>query len=392
MENKKMNIVFFPHSVNYGLAGTNRLQNIIYFLKKEGAGTVANIALVDEPIVPGNENPPFLTDYKEIAYGPSVFNFLKHIFQTGFHLYKFRKKDSRNLIYFYGEVDIKNFFFVTWGRMLGYRVVIDIVEDLEAIQKFKSFKNKLKYKSAIFFRKRLDRYADGFTVVSSHLEKKIRLNFPDRPVFFLPVTINKYLLDDHPDGRPAKPLTIFYSGSFNEKDGLPYLLGAAGELKQAGYAFRILLSGKGTDAEMQAFREIVQRAGLEEQVRYLGFLDRDEYIRILSSAADVLCMTRINSAYANAGFPFKLGEFLATGKPVIASTVGDVPKYLSADDAYLVAPESIAEIRAALIAIVSDPKKAVQVGLNGKRAAMKYFDHENYAGPLKEFFEKQINS
>ena len=68
MENKKMNIVFFPHSVNYGLAGTNRLQNIIYFLKKEGVDAVANIALVDEPITPGNDNPPFLTDYKILQF------------------------------------------------------------------------------------------------------------------------------------------------------------------------------------------------------------------------------------------------------------------------------------------------------------------------------------
>jgi len=157
---KPLNIVFFPTSVNFGLAGTNRLQNIIYFLKKENTDSISNIALEDKSKLfeKGNEE-LFLKNYKEIYYAPSIVKFISHIFTTSWYILKSKKKKSKNLVYFYGEVDIKNFFFVIWARLLGFRIVIDVVEDLDAVHKFRSFKNKIKYKSAVFFRKRLNRFS-----------------------------------------------------------------------------------------------------------------------------------------------------------------------------------------------------------------------------------------
>ena len=386
MNDLPLNIVFFPHSANHGLAGTNRLQNIIFFLTKEGVGSIANIALLDKPAnVPFIITDPFIKEYKEIFYGPSVINFIKHIFQTIIILKKYRRSDSKNVMYFYGEVDIKNFFFLKWARLIGYKIIIDVVEDLEAFTSFKSFKNKLKYKSGIFFRKRLDGYADGFTVVSTLLDEKIHAAYPKIPRFFLPVTINKYLLNNDKVNAQYEGLKIFYSGSFNEKDGLPYLLAALQIIANSNRSFKLILSGKGTESEMKKFWLDVREHKLDDFVDYRGFLSRKEYMKVLSAEADVLCMTRVNSAYANAGFPFKLGEFLGTGKPVIASTIGDIEKYLSINDAYLVQPENPTAIKNAINDIFDDNEKAIKIGLKGRKVAMRFFDHELYSVPLKEF-------
>src|SRR4051812_23108543 len=197
MKTTPINIVFFPHSVNFGLAGTNRLQNIIYYLKKDNINSIYNIALEDKSkLFDKHAVDPFLDNYREVYYGPSITAFIKHIFQTTWLLFKHKKRGLNNIIYFYGEVDIKNFFFVLWARLIGYKVVIDVVEDLEAFTQFKSFKNRVKYRSAVFFRKRLNVFADGFTVVSKHLESKITAAFPRKPIFFFPVTINKHLLTE----------------------------------------------------------------------------------------------------------------------------------------------------------------------------------------------------
>jgi glycosyltransferase involved in cell wall biosynthesis len=214
--------------------------------------------------------------------------------------------------------------------------------------------------------------------------------FPKVPLFFLPVTVNRELLENQEQDRPPRALTLFYSGSFNEKDGLPYLLEGLYLTRKAGVPLRLMLSGKGTAKEMELFWETVRRFGLADIVDYKGFLTRTAYLQSLSSGADVFCMTRINSAYANAGFPFKLGEFLATGKPVIASKVGDVEKYLTNNDAYLVNPENPEEIKNALVDIARFPLLAKVAGLNGREVARKYFDHENYAGPLRHFLAEQI--
>ena len=386
MKELQLNIVFFPQSVNYGLAGTNRLQNIIHYLRLEGIDSIANVALLDKPANGTTSTAePFVKDYNEVFYGPSAFHFVRHIFKTIKYLNSYNKKGYKNVIYFYGEVDIKNFFFLKWARLVGYKIVIDVVEDLEAFKSFKSFKNKLKYKSAVFFRKRLSGYANGFTVVSTHLYNKLNAAYPQIPSFFLPVTINKHLLAFGGIRDANQKSTIFYSGSFNEKDGLPYLLAALHLVAEANKQFRLVLSGQGTDNEMNKFWQDVTRYQLEDNIDYRGFLSRNAYITLLAREADILCMTRINSAYANAGFPFKLGEFLATGKPVIASTIGDVHKYLTTDDAYLVPPENSMAIKNAIIDIMEKPEAADGIGKRGKQAAMRFFDHELYALPLKEF-------
>jgi glycosyltransferase involved in cell wall biosynthesis len=384
---RPLNIVFFPHSVNYGLAGTNRLQNIIYYLRKSDENTtISNIALEDKSKLLNKDGVDlYVSEYTELYYAPSISLFAKHIPQTINYLYQYKKKGFKNVIYFYGEVDIKNFFFVIWAKAIGYKIVVDIVEDLETYTKYKSLKNRIKYKSAVFFRKKLNLFADGFTVVSKHLEQKMRMMFKTTPVFFLPVTINKYLLGTATDQRKSAVSTILYSGSFNEKDGLPYLLKALQGVKAQGKAFRFLLSGKGSDSEMLYFWQQVQQYGLEQQVHYLGFLSRPDYIKVLTAEADILCMTRINSAYANAGFPFKLGEFLVSGKPVIASTVGDVQTYLTPDDAWLVEPENADQICEAIVDIINHPEMALSKGANGRKAALKYFDHEMYADELEQF-------
>ena len=81
MASPPLNVVFFPHPVNHGLAGTNRLQNIIYFLKKQGVGSVSNISLSDSPAEADQlTGEPFLKEYKEIYYGPSAWNFVQAYF------------------------------------------------------------------------------------------------------------------------------------------------------------------------------------------------------------------------------------------------------------------------------------------------------------------------
>lgn len=45
-------------------------------------------------------------------------------------------------------------------------------------------------------------------------------------------------------------------------------------------------------------------------------------------------MCRNLSEYANASFPFNLGEYLAIGNPVIATKVSDIEMCLTDEDAY----------------------------------------------------------
>jgi glycosyltransferase involved in cell wall biosynthesis len=99
-------------------------------------------------------------------------------------------------------------------------------------------------------------------------------------------------------------------------------------------------------------------------------------------------MTRINSKFANAGFPFKLGEFLASGKAVIATSVGDVPNYLFNDiNALLINPNSAEEIIDALLLLIEDPDKRKALGAEARKTAERCFDSDTVGMRLLSIFE-----
>jgi glycosyltransferase involved in cell wall biosynthesis len=99
-------------------------------------------------------------------------------------------------------------------------------------------------------------------------------------------------------------------------------------------------------------------------------------------------MTRVNSKFANAGFPFKLGEFLASGKGVIATNVGDVSKYLhNEQNALLIQPDSVDDIKNALLTFVHSPEKISAFGKEARKTAETYFDSTKVSLELLSIFE-----
>jgi glycosyltransferase involved in cell wall biosynthesis len=94
------------------------------------------------------------------------------------------------------------------------------------------------------------------------------------------------------------------------------------------------------------------------------------------SRATMLVFTRPSSLQADYGFSTKLGEYLATGRPVIATRTGEVEKYLKdGQNAFICDPNenSIAE---KICAISENYSLALKVGEEGRQCALRYFNNK----------------
>jgi glycosyltransferase involved in cell wall biosynthesis len=145
------------------------------------------------------------------------------------------------------------------------------------------------------------------------------------------------------------------------------------------------MTGQGSKARMEKICARISASPCANQIRYLGFLDDDEYYKVINNC-DIPCMVRNASVYANAGFPFKLGEYLATGNPTIASRVGDVTEYLvDRQHAVLVEPGSVVAIVNALEYVLDHPAEAHSIGLAGRHVAEQSFEKDRSGRELLEF-------
>jgi len=388
---KNLNVIFMGnYSYPQGMAATKRIRHFAEYLVARQINTKVMLLRLSgsghtESDTKGICNNVY---YESIGNNIDINKNLLHLFYDAllyfmkgvFILYRWKSGRTKNILYCYNGLSIENALFVLAAKLFGYYIVFDIVEDHVLTQEKLHFLAKLKLYSVRVFEKHINKFANAIIVISYHLKEKFDKNSQNSiPIKLIP--ISAACLDSTAVKMPGNPIKIVYTGSFARKDGVDLLLDAYGNLRKVNKNCILLLAGKSDN--LSKIQDLV--AG-KEGVSYLGYLD-DRHFYELINDADILCATRTGSAYANAGFPFKLGEYLATGNPVIASNVSDVSFYLQhMQDAIIVEPDNVFEIQKALEFCINNPAKAKSIGENGRLKCIKYFSPEINGQNLLELF------
>lgn len=389
----KMNLIFtgnFPYP--HGMAGTKRVQNSIDQLTRHEDINIKVLILrqgrtryADGDLCGTFKGVEYITVGDDIE--PNIKAFFKSItcfFKAAAYLRKNYNSRQKNIIYIYGYPSTDNISLVIFGKILGYKVLFDIVEDVSFMESAPDIFARIKHLSATCLSRIPRLFTDGVLVISGHLQQKMLKIAKGRfPVFLYPVSVNFAKFESAPR-EFHDPIRLFYGGTFGSKDGIENLISAF-EIVCAKYDNAVLtLTGKGAKKRMEKIQKIISESKYRERFSYKGYLEDDEYYNLLSNS-DILCMTRTGSAFAGTGFPFKLGEYLATGRSVIASGVSDVRRYLEdKKNAVIIEPDSVSAITEAIEFLITHPDEAKRIGQAGKETAKKNFDAEALGKNLRQ--------
>lgn len=303
-------------------------------------------------------------------------------------LKKNRKKGEKNILYNYNYADLKNIVFLLYARMIGYKIILDIIED-NRFERPDGFVNRFRLKTSIFLFRFSRKFTDYFVAISEQLYERVEQNAKGKvPVSLIPITVNLNYFKRNGYHADKNNLKIFYGGSYAVKDGLKYLIDAFDVVSKKDEGIQLILTGSAPiKSDLEEIKTKIDKVAAKNRIRFMGFLKTEDYYNLLNNC-DIFCMTRINSVYANAGFPFKLGEFLAAGKAVIATRVGDVPNYLFNDvNALVINPDSVEELSDAIMTVVNNPEKINTLGPEARKTAETYFDSEKVSMKLLSIFE-----
>ncbi len=120
--------------------------------------------------------------------------------------------------------------------------------------------------------------------------------------------------------------------------------------------------------------QLVHDLGLDDRVIFTGMKPTAEIPQLLVNA-EALFLTRPDTLQNRAGFSTKLGEYLASGNPVVAAGVGDIPLYLKdRENAFVYTPGDYDAVEDAMEFILTHPAEANEIGHKGKVAAHTYFN------------------
>jgi glycosyltransferase involved in cell wall biosynthesis len=387
----KLNVVFTGFPYPQGLAGTKRNQHAIDALKQYDASVKVLVLRQSTKV-----NKPCGV-YKGIPYetiGPDLWR-MRFLLTSPVFFMKSMKAireafcpDSRNIFYIYGPPTFNNFPMIRQARKFGYKIIFDIVEDDDvAWNRSSSLWFKATNYTARWLSKRISSIADGIIVISSHLQGKFRdLTGGKIPILLRSISVDTArILYTQPFSNGK--ISLFYAGIFGVKDGVENLLEAFDSLAPLYPRLRLVLSGGGGPERMHKILDRMNISPFRDRIEYVGYLTEEKYYQLLCSV-DIPCVPRVDSLYANAGFPFKLGEFLASGKPVIASRVSDIENFISdREHAILINPGSVDEIISGVRYLIENQDRAIQIGIRGRKKALVKFDVGVQRNSLYDFLD-----
>lgn len=363
-----MNIIFIsrlPYPI--GMAGTKRIRLFAEYLVRKG--------VIVKVIITGKSNKQnnISGSYNNVEYNYFKKNNLLYIFGL-WEFYKllnyYLKNNSKNYIYIYNGIDLTNILFVIIAKLMGFAIITDIVEDYSFHDEETSFRFRLLIRTKIFFDNHLQHLSDYIIVISKHLKKKYtRKGIPQDKIRLIPISAENLMISIKEPILRDKTRFV-YSGSFNAKDGIQNILKAFKQLSATYSNIELILSGPNKRIPNEYFNTYFK----EDNIEYVGLIPNTSFYEFLSDS-DALLSTRVNTTYANAGFPFKLGEYLATGNPVITTNISDITTYLTDKiDVIIVKPNNVNSLVEAMKFIIDNKVKSKNIGINGKETASKHFN------------------
>lgn len=227
---------------------------------------------------------------------------------------------------------------------------------------------------------------DGLFCISHFLMEFYKNNgVKDHKLFLVPSTVDPERFSEVSE-NPNEKQYIGYFGSLTfKRDSVDTLIKAFALISNHYPEIQLVLGGFCSETERKQIVDLTDNLNLQNQVKLLGYLKREEIIAYVSHA-HILVMVRSNNEESRASYPSKLSEFLASSKPVITVNVGEIPNYIvDGVNAFMVEPENANALAEKLEYVLSNYELAKQVGQKGKELTDTVFNYNFQAKRMLEF-------
>lgn len=307
-------------------------------------------------------------------------NKIKGLINTLIILKKIRRKHDFKVLFYTTEV-WEEFILFIFLRLMR----VSIIKECSEIPNFIIYEKRAKKYHRFFLKINLKMY-DQLIVISDFLRSFYSEIFT-KNISQIPILVDMKRFGNTHGGMYREKSIITYVGSMGgNKDGLENLIDAMAIVKEKNNKIQLQLIGTAPDKDLIRLKNKVDNLGLTEIVLFLGKKKIEEIPSFLENS-DILVLARPNNDQAKAGFPTKLGEYLASAKPVVITSTGEIPKYLKNNfSAYLADPDDIVDFANRVIYALSD-KNSEAVGKTGYEVAKNCFNYELYGKKILNIIE-----
>jgi len=249
--------------------------------------------------------------------------------------------------------------FILPALLLKRKVVCHIHPDL-----FVDFICELKGVTACFVRFML-KHVSGFVVLSSRMQDKIKVLFPEKPVWVLhnPVDVESM---KNVNGCSRESNRLLFLGWFISSKGVYELVDAVGKLLEESCDIRLDFFGT-KDADR--LRNYITSKELGQSITVHGWIGHDEKVKEFYRSTMLVLPSHTE------GVPNVILEAMATKTPIVATPVGGLQEVLcDGINSLIVRVNDFDDLSEKIRSLIDNPEKRVQLAENAYREAVEKYD------------------
>lgn len=178
-------------------------------------------------------------------------------------------------------------------------------------------------------------------------------------------------------------LTVGWVGRLSREKGADVFLRSAARVVMEVPEARFVVVGDGPDRE--TLEALIGELHIRENVSMLG--RRDDIPSVLASV-DVMV-----SSSRQEGLPMAILEGMASGLPLIATAVGDVPTVVRNEQTGVLVPaEDVGALSGAMVGLLRDPERRKRLGTAARRLIEDEFSAERMTAEYVRVYEEAMDA
>lgn len=360
---------FFPSPYSPNTAATNR--GISYIKGFSELGYNVNVVYF-RPNSACDKNPYSYENVKIYHYWSRyiskirILQYVSMLFFLVYFLIKLRKGD---VVYCYNNVEVW-LPIVKWRKSV--RVFVEYTEHPEVV----GIGGRFLVPSMENFYKYLSKVCGLFVITTSLRDFFISKGVDSRKIHIANITVDESRFENVKKFSNTESYIAYCGTLSNNKDGVDLLIKSFSIVHSVCPNIKLFIIGAAVEQdELNSNMLLINKMGLKDSVVLTGVVSASDMPQLLKNAT-ILVLNRPDNVQSKNGFATKLGEYLLSENPVVVTSVGDIPLFLTDGISAYLAPPGNSELFAEkIIYVLNHIEEALHVGRNGAEVARKEFSY-----------------
>lgn len=269
-----------------------------------------------------------------------------------------------------------------YSFLIGFPVILNFVELGSVMKGREGF---LKRVNDLIFDRIIVRIVDGALPISEKLMNYYRSASPTKPCMKLPILCDFENFFIRP--RTETDTVFLYCGAASYFELVDFLISAFDQLQPVGSEVYLDLILGGKAQELNRLKDRIKQAGNREHIRLMTNVPHKDIPGHYARASALLIPLR-PTLQDEARFPHKIGEYLASGRPIITTPYGEIRHYdfLDGETALVADDYDVASFADKMHYLISHPEESETIGVKGREMGLKNFDYTRHGSRLRAFF------